>query len=285
MALRKYFEKSIENILLFSAVAAVFIVMLIFIFIFMEGLPVIQKYGLLHFITGELWHPDELLFGLWPMIVGSIYVTLGALILGVPLGLGCAIFLAEIAPRKVTMIIRPMIELLAGIPSVVYGLYGLVVLVPLIRDNLGGMGLSVLAGSIILAMMILPTIISISEDSIVAIPREYKEGSLALGATHWQTIKKVILPTARSGIVTAVVLGMGRAIGETMAIILITGNVAVAPGSILEPVRTLTANIAIEMGYASGDHAKALFATGIILFTFIILVNSLMILIPKKVGD
>ncbi len=283
--MRKYLEKSVEKVLFLSAVAAIFIVLLIFVFIFIEGLPVISKYGLLHFITGSHWYPEDSVFGLLPMIIGSIYVTLGSLVLGVPLGIGCAIFLAEMAPRRLTMVIRPAIELLAGIPSVVYGFYGLVVLVPLIRELFGGAGLSVLAGSVVLAIMILPTIINISEDSIRAVPREFKEGSFALGATHWQTIKKVILPTARSGIITAVVLGMGRAIGETMAILLVTGNVAVAPNSILEPVRTLTANIAIEMGYAAGDHAKALFATGIILFVFIILLNGLVALIPKKVSD
>ncbi|MFZ5652108.1 MAG: phosphate ABC transporter permease subunit PstC [Bacillota bacterium] len=283
--MKNLMEKPIERILLVSAVTAIFIVLLIFVFIFIEGLPIIKKYGLMHFITGNFWHPGDSEFGLFPMIIGSIYVTMGSLILGVPLGIGCAIFLAEMAPKRVTMVIRPAIELLAGIPSVVYGFYGLVVLVPLIREIFGGRGFSVLAGSIVLAIMILPTIINISEDSIRAVPREFKEGSFALGATHWQTIKKVILPTARSGIITAVVLGMGRAIGETMAIILVTGNVAVVPKSVLEPVRTLTANIAIEMGYAAGDHASALFATGIVLFVFIIILNCLVAFVPKRVGD
>lgn len=283
--MKKHIEKFIEKVLLASAVAAVFIVLLICLFILLEGLPVLKKYGLAHFIAGLLWRPGDNVFGLLSMIIGSVYVTIGALVIGVPLGLGCAIFLAEIAPRRVTRLIRPVIELLAGIPSVVYGFYGLVVLVPLIRELFGGRGFSVLAGSIVLAIMILPTIINISEDSIRAVPREFKEGSFALGATHWQTIKKVILPTARSGLVTAVVLGMGRAIGETMAIILVTGNVAMIPGSILEPARTLTANIAIEMGYAAGDHAEALFMTGIVLFVFIMLLNLLVTLVPKKAGD
>ncbi|KJS14886.1 MAG: phosphate ABC transporter permease [Peptococcaceae bacterium BRH_c4b] len=278
-------EKIIERILFLSATTAVLVVALICFFIFAEGLPVIQKYGLFHFILGQSWHPDDNVFGIFPMIIGSIYVTLGALILGVPLGVGCAIFLAEIAPKKITMFIRPAIELLAGIPSVVYGFYGLVVLVPLIMNTWGERGFSVLAASIILAIMILPTIVSIAEDSIRAVPVEYKEGSFALGATHWQTIKKVILPTARSGIVTAVVLGMGRALGETMAVILVAGNVALVPHSIMEPVRTLTANIAIEMGYAAGDHYQALFATGIVLFVFIMILNSLVMLVPKRVGD
>lgn len=283
--MKRYLEKSIEKLLLLSAITAILVVLLIFIFIFMEGLPVIQKHGIMHFVGGKFWHPDDSEFGLLPMIIGSVYVTIGSLILGVPLGIGCAIFLAEIAPKRITLIIRPAIELLAGIPSVVYGFYGLVVLVPLIRELFGGRGFSVLAGSIVLAIMILPTIVNISEDSIRAVPREYKEGSFALGATHWQTIKKVIIPSARSGIITAVVLGMGRAIGETMAIILVTGNVAMAPNSVLEPVRTLTANIAIEMGYAAGDHARALFATGIVLFIFIMMLNYLATLVPKKVGE
>lgn len=283
--MRNIMEKPIERIFLVSAVAAIFIVLLISVFIFIEGLPIIKKYGLMHFIMGGYWHPGDSKFGLFPMIIGSIYVTIGSLVLGVPLGIGCAIFLAEMAPKRITMLLRPAIELLAGIPSVVYGFYGLVVLVPLIREIFGGVGFSVLAGSIVLAIMILPTIINISEDSIRAVPREFKEGSFALGATHWQTIKKVILPTARSGIITAVVLGMGRAIGETMAILLVTGNVAVVPASILEPVRTLTANIAIEMGYASGDHARALFATGIVLFVFIMILNCLVAFVPKKAGD
>lgn len=278
-------ERFIEKILLISAITAILGVLLIFIFIFMEGLPVLQKHGIMHFIGGKSWHPADSEFGLLPMIIGSIYVTIGSLVLGIPFGIGCAIFLAEIAPKKITKFIRPAIELLAGIPSVVYGFYGLVVLVPLIRELFGGRGFSVLAGSIVLAIMILPTIVSISEDSIRAVPREYKEGSFALGANHWQTIKKVILPSARPGIITAVVLGIGRAIGETMALILVIGNVAMVPNSVLEPVRTLTANIAIEMGYAAGDHAQALFVTGIVLFVFIITLNYLATLVPKRVGE
>ena len=278
-------DKLIEKILLLSSITAIFIVLLIFVFIFIEGLPVIKKFGLLHFLAGTHWNPGENTYGLLPMLIGSIYVTIFSLMIGVPMGLGCAIFLAEIAPKSLARIIRPIIELLAGIPSVVYGFYGLVVLVPLIRELFGGRGFSVLAGSIVLSIMILPTIINISEDSIRAVPREYREGSFALGATQWQTIKKVVLPAARSGIITAIVLGMGRAIGETMAIILVTGNVALIPTSPLEPVRTLTSNIAIEMGYAAGDHASALFATGIILFVFIIILNTLTTLVPRKAGE
>ncbi|MDO7786019.1 phosphate ABC transporter permease subunit PstC [Desulforamulus aquiferis] len=280
----KIHEKLIEKLLMLSAVIAVLVVALITYFIFADGLPVMLKHGLGHFLLGSEWRPLNDQFGLLSMIVGSFLVTFGALIIGVPLSVGCAIFLAEIAPKQVTMVVRPAIELLAGIPSVVYGFYGLIILVPLIREFFGGRGFSILGGSVVLAIMILPTVVNISEDAIRAVPKEYKEGSLALGATHWQTIKKVIVPSARSGILTAIVLGMGRAIGETMAVIMVVGNVASLPESILDPVRTLTGNIAIEMGYAAGTHSQALFATGIVLFVIIMILNFLVTLVPKRVG-
>jgi phosphate transport system permease protein len=219
------------------------------------------------------------------MVLGSVLATLGALVIGVPIGVGCAVFLAEIAKPRIANIIRPGIELLAGIPSVVYGLYGLVVLVPFIRKTFNNQGFSILAGSLILAVMILPTIINISESAIRSVPKEYKEGSLALGGSHWQAIYKVIVPAARSGIIAGIILGMGRAIGETMAVIMITGNSTLIPESILSPIRTLTGNIGIEMGYASGEHQQALFATGIVLFIFIMILNVAANLIPKKVGE
>lgn len=283
--MKKLHEFFIEKALLLSAVTAVLVVALITYFIFADGLPVMQKYGLSHFITGRDWHPLDNQFGLLPMITGSFLVTLGALIIGVPLSVGCAIFLAEIAPKQVSRLIRPAIELLAGIPSVVYGFYGLVILVPLIRKIFGGSGFSILGGSVVLAIMILPTIVNISEDAIRSVPKDYKEGSLALGATHWQTIKKVIVPSARSGILTAIVLGMGRAIGETMAVIMVVGNVSALPESLLSPVRTLTGNIAIEMGYAAGEHSQALFATGIVLFVIIMVLNFMVTLVPKRIGE
>jgi len=198
---------------------------------------------------------------------------MGALIWAVPLGLSTAILMAEIAPPRIGTILGNLVNLLAGIPSVVYGFIGLIVIVPFIRNNFGGNGMSLLAGAIILGIMILPTLINISRDSIQAVPHEYKEGSLALGATHFQTISKVIVPAAKSGIITAIVLGMGRAIGETMAVVMVTGNSPIIPGSILEPVRTMTSNIVLEMGYASGDHQTALFATGMVLFVFIVVLN------------
>lgn len=278
-------ERIIEKLLLICAGIAVLGVALIAAFIFAEGWPVINKTGIMNFLWGRAWAPTRGVYGIFPMILGSIYVTLGALIIGVPIGIGCAVYLAEIASPKLSEIIKPGIELLAGIPSVIYGLYGMTVIVPMIRKVFNNQGFSILAGSIILAIMILPTIINISKDSIEAVPEEYKEGSLALGSSHWQAIIRVILPSARSGILSAVILGMGRAIGETMAVIMITGNSTFIPESILSTARTLTGNIGIEMGYANGEHQKALFATGIVLFVFIMILNLMANLIPKKVGE
>ncbi|WP_372994672.1 phosphate ABC transporter permease subunit PstC [Lutispora sp.] len=278
-------EKIVEKILLFCAGIAVLGVAIIGIFIFREGWPVISNTGIIGFVLGKDWAPTQGIYGIFPMILGSMYVTLGALMIGVPIGIGCAVYLAEIASQRLSTIIKPGIELLAGIPSVIYGLYGMTVIVPIIRDLFNNQGFSVLAGSIVLGIMILPTIINISKDSIEAVPKEYKEGSLALGSSHWQAIIKVVLPAARSGIISSIILGMGRAIGETMAVIMITGNSTLIPESILSPVRTLTGNIGIEMGYASGEHQKALFATGIVLFVFIMVLNLLAKLIPNKVGE
>lgn len=281
----KAYEKIIQAFLFLCALIAVLGVILITYFIVKEGWPVINKVGFFNFILGKQWTPTQQIYGIYPMILGSLLATLGALVLGVPIGVGCAVFLAEIAKPRVANIIRPGIELLAGIPSVVYGLVGLVVLVPFIRKTFNNQGFSVLAGSIILAVMILPTIINISESAIRSVPKEYKEGSLALGGSHWQAIYKVIVPAARSGIIAGIILGMGRAIGETMAIIMVTGNSTLIPESILSPIRTLTGNIGIEMGYASGEHQQALFATGVVLFIFIMILNIAANLIPKKVGE
>ena len=266
-------EKPVEWALLAVALTSTTILALIALFIIAEGLPIIAKVGLLEFLFGLRWAPTAGSFGIWPMIVGSLAVTLGALIVGVPLGLACAVFLSEFAPDAAAAAMRPAIQLLAGIPSVVYGFWGLIVIVPVIRDTLGGPGLSILAGSLILGIMILPTIISISEDALRALPPAYAEGSLALGATHWQTIWRLLLPAARSGLLTAVILGLGRAVGETMAVIMVLGNAVKVPDSFLAPARTLTTSIGIEMGYASGDHRQALFATGVVLFVIIMAVN------------
>jgi len=275
-------EKIVEKILLLIAFSSISILALIAIFIFGEGLPLIWKVGLKAFILGERWVPSQGSFGILPMIIGSFWVTLGALLLGIPLGLACAVFLSEWTPPLAAMFLRPAIQLLAAIPSVIYGFWGLVVLVPLVRNYLGGPGLSILSGSLILGFMILPTIISISEDSLRALPPTYKAGGLALGATHWQTIWRVLVPAARSGIVASIILGMGRAIGETMAMIMILGNAVKMPTSFLDSARTLTTNIGIEMGYASGDHRQALFATGIVLLFIIIILNSLAIFLSRR---
>ena len=274
-------ETIIEKLLLLIALSSIVILGLITVFIFVEGVPLIWKIGLKSFILGERWVPSKGSFGILPMIVSSFWVTLGALSLGIPLGLACTIFLSEWTPPSVGLVVRPAIHLLAAIPSVIYGFWGLMVVVPLVRTYLGGPGMSILSGSMILGFMILPTIISISEDSMKALPPSYKQGALALGATHWQTIWRVLIPAARSGIVASIILGMGRAIGETMAMIMILGNSVKMPSSLLDSARTLTTNIGIEMGYASGDHRQALFATGVVLFIIVMLLNSLAIFFSR----
>lgn len=268
-------EKVIEKILLVTALSAIAVLALITIFIFKEGCPIMFKIGIPEFIFGGKWSPSKGIFGIFPMIIGSLWVTSGALVVGLPLGLACAIFLSEMSPEGLSAILKPAVELLAGIPSVVYGFIGLVVLVPFIRDFLGGPGFSVLAGALVLGIMILPTVTSVSYDAIKSVPKAYRDGMLALGATRWQTIKMVLLPAAKPGIVAGVILGMGRAVGETMAVIMVAGNATIIPKSILSPVRTLTSNIALEMGYAAGDHRQALFATGVVLFVIIAVLNLL----------
>lgn len=275
-------EKIIEKVLFFIALSSVFILALITFFIFEEGIPLILKVGPKAFLLGEKWIPSKGLFGIFPMIVSSFWVTLGALLLGIPLGLACTVFLSEFIPSSLGTFFRPAIQLLAAIPSVIYGFWGLLVLVPLIRNHLGGPGLSIFAGSLVLGFMILPTIITISEDALKSLPPSYKAGALALGATHWQAIWRVLIPSARSGIVAGVILGMGRAIGETMAMIMILGNAVKMPSSFLDSARTLTTNIGIEMGYASGDHRQALFATGIVLFFIIMVLNTLAIFLSRR---
>ena len=267
-------DRLIRLALLVVAFSAVSVLLVITIFIVQQGTPIMFKYGLKSFLAGGNWYPSEKVFGLWPMIVGSLFVTAGALVIGIPFGLACAIVLTEFSSKRVRRVIKPVIELLAGIPSVVYGFMGVIILVPFIRQTVGGPGLSILAASIVLGIMILPTIISISVDSLQAVPPSYREGSIALGATRWQTVKMVLFPAARSGIIASIILGMGRAIGETMATIMIAGNAAEIPRSLLAPVRTLTSNIALEMSYATGEHREALFATGVILFVIIMVLNT-----------
>jgi phosphate transport system permease protein len=275
-------EKFIERTLLLLALSSIGSLALITIFIFLEGFPLILSTGLENFIFSSHWAPTKGHFGILAMIISSVLVTLGAMVLGVPLGLACAIVLAEFSPKRLKMVLKPTLELLAGIPSVVYGFLGVVWLVPPIRNYLGGPGLSLLAGSIILGIMILPTVISISIDALSAVPDLYRDGSLALGATRWQTVSRVVLPAASSGVITAIILGMGRAIGETMAVIMVAGNALQIPTSILAPVRTLTSNIALELGYAAGRHREALFATGIVLFIIIMILNLSATLITRR---
>jgi phosphate transport system permease protein len=282
--MRTIVDRSVRYILIFSALVSIFIVFLIGLFTLREGWPAFREIGLGSLLTGRVWRPGREGFGLLAMIAGSVLATVGAMILGVPLALGCAVFLAEVAPDSVRAIVRPAVELLAGIPSVVYGLFGMVVLVPLVRHIPvpGNTGFGLLSASIVLAVMILPTITNIAEDAIRAVPREYKEGSLALGTTQWQTIVGVTLPAARSGIVAAIILGVGRALGETMAMIMVIGNSVIIPRSLdnnpltlfLSQARTLTGNIAVEINYATGLHESALFATGVVLFVLIMIVNT-----------
>ena len=268
-------EKGVKRILMLTAFSAISALLLIALFIINEGLPFIFKYGLKEFLFSSDWQPHLGKFGIYPMIVASLWVTLGAMIVGAPLGVAGALFLSEYTPKPVMQIIKPTIELLAAIPSVVYGFIGVMVLAPVIREYFGGPGLSLLAASIILGIMILPTVISISIDSILAVPQSYREGSYALGATTWQTIHMVVVKASKSGIIASIILGMGRAIGETMAVIMVAGNSVNIPHSPLDSVRTLTANIALEMSYATGLHRQALFATGVILFIVIIILNSI----------
>lgn len=275
-------EKLIEKIFFLTACSAIFSLALITIFIFKEGIAIFFKIGFARFIFSPDWSPGQKQFGLLSMIMGSVWITAGALFFGVPLGLSVSIFLAEFCPKKIARILKPAIELLAGIPSVVYGFIGVVILAPLIREYFGGPGLSVLAGSIVLAIMILPTVISISLDAIHAVPKSCLEGSLALGATRWQSVYMVIIPAAKSGIIASIILGMGRAVGETMAVIMVSGNAVRIPCSILEPVRTLTSNIALELGYATGMHREALFGTGMVLFIIIMKLNVAAYIFTKR---
>lgn len=266
-------EKFIKYVLTAFALSSLFFLFLIFAFILIEGLPLFLKVGFKNIIFGFKWAPTKGSFGIFPMIVSSFLVTIGALIVGGPMGLSCAVYLAEYSGKRMKMLLKPALELLAGIPSVVYGFLGVIYIVPLVRNYLGGSGFSLISTSIILGVMILPTIISISFDAIMSVPKSFREGSLAMGATKWQTIYKVVIPSARSGIMAGFILGMGRAIGETMAVIMIAGNALKIPTSLLDPLRTLTGNIALELAYATGDHRLGLFSTGVVLLVIIMALN------------
>lgn len=271
--MRKYAERLMQVVFLICACVSILAVGLICFFLFVNGVPAIFKIGVANFLAGLRWKPLSNLFGILPMILGSICVTAGAIVLGVPIGILTAVFLAKFCPRSLYKIIKPAIDLLAGIPSVVYGFFGLMVIVPAIRVLWGGSGKSMLAASLVLGIMILPTIIGVSESALHAVPESYYEGSLALGASHERTVFYVLLPAARSGILAGVILGVGRAVGETMAVIMVAGNQAVVPSGLLKGVRTLTANIVLEMGYAADLHREALIATGVVLFVFILIIN------------
>jgi phosphate transport system permease protein len=278
-------ENFFRRLFFLSAMVALAAVVAITIFIFVSGVPAIAKIGVFDFVFGQKWKPSTDIYGIFPMIMGSLAATGGAILIGVPMGIFTAIFMAEIAPDFLSKLIRPAIELLAGIPSVVYGFWGLVVLVPLIDKVWGGGGNSLLAAIVILTIMILPTIVNVSEAALRAVPKAYGQGSLALGASKIETIFRVKLPAAKSGILAAVVLGIGRAIGETMAVILVAGNTPMIPGALTDRIRTMTANIAMEMGYAFGLHQEALFATGVILFVFIMALNLALNRITHQAGD
>src|SRR4030042_1301619 len=277
--MRKIKEFIIENLILACGVGSIFFVLLIFLFLLKEGLAVFKIESPLKFLFGKSWYPisEPPQLGIFPLILGSLLVTAGAAIISIPIGVGCAIYIAEIAPVKTKEVLKAGIELLAAIPSVVLGFIGMVTLVPWVKTIFKlPTGLTALSGSIMLAFMAMPTIVSIAEDALYSVPKIYKEGALALGATHWQTIHRVLLPAASSGILAAVMLGIGRVIGETMAVMMITGNAAIIPHSILQPVRTLTATIAAEMGEAvvGSDHYFALFAIGVVLFVISFAINA-----------
>lgn len=282
--MRKYSESIMKIVFLLSAAVSILAVLLICWFLFSEGLPTIGEIGVLHFLTGTVWKPLENHFGILPMIVGSCYVTAGAIIIGVPVGLLCAIYMAKFCPRGVYRILKPAIDLLAGIPSIIYGFFGLMVIVPVMQQLTGTSGKGVLTASIMLGIMILPTIISVSEAAIRAVPESYYEGALALGATHERSVFFTTVPAAKSGIMAGIILGIGRAIGETMAVVMVAGNQPVIPESILSGVRTMTINIVLEMGYAAkGMHRDALIATAVVLFVFILIINICFSLVKR--GD
>ncbi len=274
--MRQKIIETLAHILFFiMALASIFAVALICIFLFANGIPAMAEVGVFDFILGTRWKPNNVppSFGILPMILGSIYVTAGAVVIGVPIGILTAVYLAWFCPKALHARLKPAVELLAAIPSIVYGFFGLVVIVPLIRDWFGGDGMNILTASILLGIMIIPTVIGVSESALRAVPRSYYEGALALGATHERAVYRTVFPAAKSGVLAAVVLGVGRAIGETMAVIMVAGNQARMPKGILKGVRTMTANIVMEMGYAADLHREMLIATGVVLFVFILLIN------------
>ena len=280
--MKNFKENFARAIFICAACISIFAVILICVFLFANGVPGMAKIGVWDFLTGTKWKPGNDIYGILPMILGSVYVTAGALIIGVPAGLMTALFLSRFAGRRTAKLMKPAVELLAGIPSVVYGFFGLLVIVPLVRNLFGGSGSSLLTACLLLGMMILPTIITVSESALNAVPSSYYEGALALGATHERAVFSVVLPAAKSGVMAAIILGVGRAIGEAMAVVMVAGNRAVIPNSLVKGVRTLTSNIVMEMGYAADLHREALIATAVVLFVFILIINLLFSVIKRK---
>ena len=275
-------EGLMKFVFLIAACVSILSTILICFFMFVNGIPAIAEIGVFKFLFGMTWKPSNGFYGIFPMIIGSIYVTAGAIIVGVPVGVLCAVFMARFCPKKLYSVMKPAIGLLAGIPSIVYGFFGLVVIVPVIQDIFGTNGKGVLTASILLGIMILPTIISVSEDAVRSVPESYYEGALELGDTHEQAVFRAVVPAAKSGILAGIILGVGRAIGETMAVIIVAGNQTIIPTSVLSGVRTMTSNIVMEMGYATGLHREALIGTGVVLFVFILIINLLFSVIKKE---
>lgn len=275
-------EKVMRSIFCAAACACILAVALICLFLFANGLPFFRSVPLLSFLSGEQWKPTSGIFGIWPMILGSLYITAGAILLGAPIAVLTSLYIAYFAPKPVLKVLEPMVSLMAGVPSVIYGLFGLTLLVPFVRETFGGKGLSILAASMLLGMMILPTIINVAVAALRQIPRSYYEGSLALGATAERSVFRVMLPAASSGVTSGIVLGVGRAIGETTAVMMVAGNQPRVTSDLLKGIRTMTANIVMEMGYAADLHREALIATGVVLFVFILLINLLFSAIKRR---
>lgn len=283
--MNKYKEQLMHAVFLISACISIAAVVTICVFLFANGVPAIAEIGAFDFILGQKWKPLENQFGIFPMILGSIYVTAGAILIGVPTGIFCAVFMAKFCPEKLYRILKPSIELMAGIPSIVYGFFGLMVIVPAMQNLFGGSGKGMLTASVLLGIMILPTIIGVAESAIRAVPESYYEGSLALGATSERSVFFAVLPAAKNGIMAGVILGIGRAIGETMAVVMVCGNQSVLPKNLTSGIRTLTANIVLEMGYAADLHRDALIATAVVLFVFILIINTLFSVIKNRSKD
>ena len=280
--MRKYSENIMKIVFLTAACVSIIAVILICVFLFASGVPAIKEIGVSDFLLGDSWKPNQDLYGVFPMIIGSVYVTAGAILIGVPIGLLCAVFMARYCPKGLYRVLKPAVDLLAGIPSIVYGFFGLMVIVPLVQGSLGGSGKCLLTSSVLLGIMILPTIIGVSESAIRAVPDSYYEGSLGLGASHERSVFFAVLPAAKSGILAGIVLGIGRAIGETMAVVMVAGNQAIIPDGMFSGVRTLTSNIVLEMGYATDLHREALIATAVVLFVFILMINLCFAVLKSK---